>query len=57
VSEQTFAKLLAELVRGAAESGLDVFAIHRALATAGMQLIDECRCDLSLDVEAEEPPF
>jgi hypothetical protein len=58
VSEQTFEKLLGELVRAAAEGGVDVFAIHRMLATAGMQLIDECRCDLvALDEGDGEPPF
>jgi hypothetical protein len=58
VTEKTFEKLLAELIRGAIESGMDVFNIHRALATAGMQMIDECRCDLSLYDEGDgEPPF
>jgi hypothetical protein len=51
--------LLATLLRAAGESGLDVFYIHSELTLAGMQLVDECRCDLALADEEvnEEAPY
>jgi hypothetical protein len=55
MSEQTFQALLSQLVRAALEGGLDPFALHRALAVAGMEAVADCRCDL--DVCEEEPPF
>jgi hypothetical protein len=45
------------LLHGAAESGLDVFFIHQELSLAGMQLIDECRCDLAEIDETEDAPY
>jgi hypothetical protein len=58
VSEETFAGALRQVIRGALESGLDPFALHRALAVAGMEALSECRCDLSLYDEGDgEPPF
>jgi hypothetical protein len=51
VSAATFREALQALLRGAAESGLDVFFLHNELSLAGMQLVDECRCDL---VECDE---
>jgi hypothetical protein len=52
-----FCQLLVNLVRGAAESGFDVFFIHSELTLAGMQLVDECRVDLVVtdDGEGEAP--
>jgi hypothetical protein len=55
MSETTFQALLSQLIGAALESGLDPFAVHRALAVAGMEAIEECRCDL--DVREGEPPF
>ena len=55
MSERTFEALLSQLVQAALESGLDPFAVHRALSVAGMEAVDQCRCDL--DVCEGEPPF
>jgi hypothetical protein len=55
MSEATFKQLLADLVQAALESGIDPFAVHRELSTAGMVVMD-CRCDLAEVVE-EEPPY
>jgi hypothetical protein len=57
MSATTFERLLSELVRAALESGLDPFALHRALSVASMEAVGECRCDLTLYDEDGEPPF
>ena len=56
MSEATFKQLLADLVQAALESGIDPFAVHRELATAGMVVLD-CLCDLVEVDETEEAPY
>jgi hypothetical protein len=55
MSADTFREALQALLRGAAESGLDVFFIHNELSLAGMQLVDECRVDLVVSDEEDDP--
>jgi hypothetical protein len=57
MSKETFCAALAALVRGAAESGLDVFFLHSELTLAGMALVDDCRVDLAEIDETEESPY
>jgi hypothetical protein len=57
MSADTFRTALQALLRGAAESGLDVFFIHNELSLAGMQLVDECRVDLIVCDEDEDDPL
>jgi hypothetical protein len=57
MSPETFRQLLSALLRGAAESGLDVFFLHSEMSFAGMQLIDECRCDLVVCDDDEDDPL
>jgi hypothetical protein len=56
MSEATFKQLLADLVQAALESGIDPFAVHRELATAGMVVMD-CRCDLVMCDDGEDDPL
>jgi hypothetical protein len=55
MNPETFRTALRILLHGAAESGLDVFFIHSELSLAGMQLIDECRCDLAVVDDDDDP--
>jgi hypothetical protein len=57
MSADTFRTALMALLRGAAESGLDVFFIHSELSLAGMQLVDEARCDLVMRDDDEDDPL
>jgi hypothetical protein len=57
VNPETFRQALSALLRGAAESGLDVFFIHSEMSLAAMQLVDDARCDLAEVDEAEESPY
>jgi hypothetical protein len=57
VNPETFRTALQALLRGAAESGLDIFFIHSELSLAGMQLVDEARCDLIVCDDDEEDPL
>jgi hypothetical protein len=57
MTADTFRTALQALLKGAAESGLDVFYLHSELTLAGMALVDECRCDLAEVDEAEKAPY
>jgi hypothetical protein len=57
MSPETFRRALSALLQGAAESGLDLYFIHSELTLAGMQLIDNARCDLVECDEDEEAPY
>jgi hypothetical protein len=58
VTPVTFRRQLSALLQGAAESGLDVFFLHSEITLAGMQLVDDCRCDLVAgDEDAGDAPF
>jgi hypothetical protein len=56
MTANTFRTAPQALLKGAAESGLDVVFIHSELTLAGMALVDECRCDLvEVDEEVKAP--
>jgi hypothetical protein len=55
VTATTFRCQLQTLLQGAAESGLHIFFIHSELTLAGMQLVDECRVDLVVVDDEDDP--